>query len=137
MTLLTTRGIYGTIAMTEIAKGSENSPISIQKIADVIGTTKGYLEQIINNLRNAGLIISIRGANGGYYLSKSPSNISFGEIFTAIEGDFKISNIELKGGEYSLLFNDIKSKIEKVFELKLSEFPKYVEKNTKFLDFVI
>ena len=45
-----------------------------------------YLEQLFNKIKKAGLVISTRGACGGYYLSRKAENISAGEIIRAVEG---------------------------------------------------
>ena len=80
MALLSTKGVYGLMAILEIAKASEISPISIKEISDRILVSKNYLEQILNGLRGAGLIESIKGKNGGYFLAMSADKISFGDF---------------------------------------------------------
>ena len=50
-----------------------------------------YLEQLLGNLRRAGLVTTVRGAQGGYQLSKAPEEITVGDIIDATEGPLSIS----------------------------------------------
>jgi Rrf2 family protein len=45
-----------------------------------------YLEHILLNLKNAGILVSKRGVGGGYALSRAPENISLGEVIRVVEG---------------------------------------------------
>ena len=58
-------------------------------IAESTKTSEAYLEQLMAILKKADLIISVRGAGGGYKLAKSPQDISVGEIIRALEDDLK------------------------------------------------
>ena len=49
-----------------------------------------YLEQILNTLRTSGLLISTRGAKGGYELAKAPSEITLGDIVRSLEGPLDV-----------------------------------------------
>jgi Rrf2 family iron-sulfur cluster assembly transcriptional regulator len=51
-----------------------------------------YLEQILNKLRKAGLILSVKGPGGGYVLSKDPESISIGAILRELEGPVAITS---------------------------------------------
>jgi len=86
MLRLSTRGQYGVRAMFEIAKGYPSTPTAIREISERQEVSVAYLEQILNTLRHAGLILSVRGPGGGYLLSRGPALISIGEILRALEG---------------------------------------------------
>lgn len=96
MPILTTKGVYGLMAIAQIANASKFTPISIKDISDKTGVSKGYLEQILNDLRNAKIISSKKGKNGGYFLRKPAQKISFYDIFYALEKDFKMTNLDVK-----------------------------------------
>lgn len=83
---LTTRSRYGTRAMLDIAINYEKSPVSVKSIAHRQGISVKYLEQIIPLLKMAGLIRSVRGAGGGYTLSKDVHQIKLRDIIDALEG---------------------------------------------------
>ena len=137
MALLSTRGVYGLMAVLEIAKASEISPISIREISDRIDVSKNYLEQILNALRSSDLIISIKGKQGGYFLAKNAENITFGEIFRAMEKDFKMTNLKISNPNYSFFFKKYDEELIELFNEPISKFNEYKEESTKFLDFSI
>lgn len=83
---LSTRGRYGLKAMFELALFYGEGPISLTSIAEKQAISVNYLEQLITPLRKAVLVTSVRGAQGGYMLSRSPSEITVGEILTTLEG---------------------------------------------------
>ena len=84
---LSTKGRYGLRAMIDLADYSEETPQSIANIAARQSISDSYLEQLMAKLRKAGLIESIRGAQGGYVLARSSDTISVGDILRALEGD--------------------------------------------------
>lgn len=84
---LSTKGRYGLRAMIDLADYSEEMPQSIANIAARQSISDSYLEQLMAKLKKAGLIESIRGAQGGYVLAKDSSEISVGDILRALEGD--------------------------------------------------
>jgi Rrf2 family protein len=86
MLRLSTRGQYGVRAMFEIAKGHPSETTNIKEISERQEVSVPYLEQILNTLRRAGLISSVKGPGGGYQLSHSPGKISIGSILKELEG---------------------------------------------------
>lgn len=98
---LSTKGRYGLRAMIDLADFSEDVPQSITNIATRQSISDSYLEQLMAKLKKAGLITSIRGAQGGYVLAKESSEISVGDILRALEGDLspvKCSGIKDENG---------------------------------------
>ncbi len=83
---LSTKTRYGIRAMLELALCESSAPLSIKTIAENQGVPEPYLEQLMSGLKKAGLVTSTRGAQGGYALAKKPCDISFGDIFRALEG---------------------------------------------------
>ena len=83
---LSTRSRYGTRAMLDIAINYEKGPVSVKSMAHRQGISVKYLEQIIPLLKMAGLIRSVRGAGGGYTLSKDVHQIKLRDIIDALEG---------------------------------------------------
>lgn len=86
---LSTKGRYGLRAIIDIAKYSEKEPVPISSIAERQQISERYLEQLMSKLKRAGLIQSIRGAGGGYVLSKGSDTISVGDVLRALEGDLE------------------------------------------------
>ena len=83
---LSTRAEYGLRAMFDLALHNGEGPISLKSIAERQGISEHYLEQLIAPLRKAGLVKSIRGAQGGYILSREPLEIRVGDIVRVLEG---------------------------------------------------
>ena len=82
---LSTKGRYGLRAMIDLARYSEEEPVSISSIAARQDISERYLEQLMGLLKKAGLVQSIRGATGGYILTRSAGEISVGDVLRALE----------------------------------------------------
>lgn len=72
--------------MMELAANYGEGPLSLKTIAERNQLSEHYLEQLVSPLRNAGLVRSIRGAYGGYVLSKTPAEITAGDVIRILEG---------------------------------------------------
>lgn len=88
---LSTKGRYGVKAMFELALHFGEEPVSIKSIAEKQGISDYYLEQLFAGLRKAKLVKSIRGAQGGYILSRPPKDITVADILNVLEGPIEIS----------------------------------------------
>ncbi len=86
---LSTKGRYGLRAMIDLARYSENEPVSISSIAARQDISERYLEQLVGLLKKAGLVRSIRGATGGYVLARNSGEISVGDVLRALEGSLE------------------------------------------------
>ena len=84
---LSTRGRYGLRALIDLAVNSETESVSISSIALRQGISEAYLEQLMAKLKKAGLVVSMRGAQGGYKLARPAEQISVGDILRALEGN--------------------------------------------------
>lgn len=83
---LSTRGEYGLRAMFDLALRYGEGPIPLKSIAERQEISDHYLEQLISGLRKAGLVKSVRGAQGGYVLAKEPGEITVGDVIRVLEG---------------------------------------------------
>lgn len=91
---LSTKVRYGVKALFELAMHEGAGPVSLKLIADRQGLSEHYLEQLAAPMRKSGLINSIRGAQGGYVLSRPASQITVGEIIRALEGPVDDSPVD-------------------------------------------
>lgn len=82
---ISTKAQYGLRALTEIAR-QPGVAVPLKDIAERQEISQHYLEQIAANLRRAGFIRSVRGAHGGYQLSRSPEQINTWDVVVALEG---------------------------------------------------
>lgn len=90
MLKLSTKGRYGIRAMYEIAKQYPKT-VTIKEISTKQSISIPYLEQILNRLKNKGIIIPVKGPGGGYILSKKPEEITLYEILEKLEGPLALT----------------------------------------------
>ncbi len=83
---VSTRGRYALRLMLDIALECGRGPVSLRDVAQRQDISDKYLEQIVTPLGRAGLVRSVRGAGGGYLLTKAPEEYTVGEILRCLEG---------------------------------------------------
>jgi len=89
---ISTKGRYATKLMLDLATYSNGSPVSLKDVAKRQDISEKYLEQIISTLSKAGMVRSVRGAQGGYFLTREPKDYTVGDILEATEG--KIATVD-------------------------------------------
>lgn len=87
---ISTKGRYGLRAMVDLAVSSVNEQVPLSTIAENQNISVSYLEQVFSTLRKAGLVRSIKGAQGGYILGDEPRNITVGTVLRTLEGDLSV-----------------------------------------------
>lgn len=85
-----TQGRYGLRAMIDLAVYSKGGQVALNSIADRQNISLNYLEQVFSTLRKAGLVKSVKGAQGGYMLAKDPESITTGDILRVLEGSLSV-----------------------------------------------
>ncbi len=83
---ISTKGRYALRLMLDIALTGGEAPVSLRDVAQRQDISDKYLEQIITPLGRAGLVRSVRGAGGGYLLTRPPEEYTVGEILRVLEG---------------------------------------------------
>ena len=81
-----TKGEYGVRLMVQLGRSYGSGPASLSEIASADDMPRAYLEQLAFVLRDAGLVVSTRGAHGGYQLARPPADIPMSEVLRALEG---------------------------------------------------
>ncbi len=85
---VSTRVHYGLRAMTELARSyATGRLLSISEIARNEDLPLAYLEQLVGELRKAGLVEGTRGVRGGYRLARAPQAITVGDVYRILEGE--------------------------------------------------
>ena len=84
--MFSTRAEYGVRVMVELARHGGGDPLSLAEIADADGLPLAYLEHLVARLRKADLVVSRRGAHGGYLLARPAEEITMAEVVEALEG---------------------------------------------------
>jgi len=94
---ITTRGQYGVRAVFELAMRYGQGAVPLREVARRQNLPDNYLEQLMGPLRKAGLVRSVRGAQGGYMLARDPAEITVGDVLRVLEGP--ISPVDCAGGD--------------------------------------
>ena len=97
--MISTKGRYALRIMIDLAQHDGPAPVSVREIAERQEISGKYMEQIISVLTRAGLLRSVRGAQGGYHLAKAPEEITAGMILRATEGDLVPAECVADGGQ--------------------------------------
>ena len=97
---ISTRSRYGLKICQLLAEEySPNTTLALPYIAEKLSLSEPYLEQLIAILKKNGIVCAIRGAGGGYYLSRNPEEITIGDIIRPLEGDFELNDCLTEGCE--------------------------------------
>ena len=84
--MLTKKAQYALYALRYLAMKKDTGPVLIKDIVDVEFLPKKFLEAILIDLKNAGIVNSKKGKNGGYYLIKEPKDINFADVIRLFDG---------------------------------------------------
>ena len=88
---LSNRCRYATIALFDIAFHNDGKPTQVRQIAQRQQIPGRFLEQIFHDLRRAELVDGKRGRNGGYFLHRSPAEITLTDIIEATDGPIELN----------------------------------------------
>lgn len=84
--MLSTRGRYGLRLLTHLASHWGAGPVSVDHLSSAQGISGNYIHLLLGALRRSGLVISARGRDGGYELSRHPAQINAFEVISVLEG---------------------------------------------------
>jgi Rrf2 family protein len=82
---ISSKSCYAIAALAEMAAEKENTPIAVATLAQRLAISKIYLEQVFSALKRGGLLVSTKGAQGGYTLREAPEKITLYDILSPIE----------------------------------------------------
>ena len=77
---------YAVRAAAELAAAGEERPVKGEALAIAQGIPQNFLENILTDLRHAGLVKSQRGVDGGYRLARPPAEVSVADVIRAVDG---------------------------------------------------
>jgi Rrf2 family protein len=83
---VTAKADYAVRAVIELASGTRESPRKVDELAQAQAIPVSFLENILTQLRSAGLVRSQRGPEGGYWLARAPAEVNLAEVIRAVEG---------------------------------------------------
>jgi Rrf2 family protein len=84
--MLTAKGKYGLKALVHLATLEPGETTQAMDIAEAHNIPKKFLDAILGDLRNAGIVFSKKGPGGGYMLARAPDDIKIGHVIRAIDG---------------------------------------------------
>ncbi len=117
---LSTKGRYGLRMMLDLALNYERGYILMKDIARRQEISERYLGQLVRLLKTSGLVKSLRGAHGGYALTKSPTQIRLSEIIRVLEGSVAplecVDDLDLCNRASRCAARDIWKKIKEAME---------------------
>jgi Rrf2 family protein len=98
---ITAKADYAVRAAVELAASGERGPVKAEQISDAQGIPLNFLENILAELRRAGIVESRRGAAGGYLLARPAAEVSLADVIRAVEGPLaNVRGISPDGLEY-------------------------------------
>lgn len=83
---LSSKGLYALRVLPHLAEAYGGKPLSVAHLARIEDLPSKYLEQILSTLKKQGLLVAVRGKEGGYSLRRRPEEISLGDIIRALDG---------------------------------------------------
>jgi Rrf2 family protein len=83
---VTAKADYAVRAVVELADSGQDSPRKVDEIAQAQAIPVSFLENILTQLRSAGVVRSQRGPEGGYWLARPAREVSLADIIRAVEG---------------------------------------------------
>jgi Rrf2 family protein len=84
--MLSKKAKYGLRALIFLAERHGRGPLQIREISESLDISRKFLEAILLDLRNEGILQSRQGKQGGYYMERSPDTITVGRVIRLIDG---------------------------------------------------
>lgn len=121
---VTAKADYAVRAAVELAAGSQDSPRKVDQVAQAQGIPVSFLENILTQLRSAGIVRSQRGPEGGYWLAQPADEMNLAQVIRAVEGPLvgvrgqRPEEVEYQGSAESLqqVWVALRANLRKVLE---------------------
>jgi Rrf2 family protein len=118
---LSTKGRYGLRAILDLAVYSNGGHVPISLIAERQAMSVSYLEHLFSLLRKAGLIRSVKGAQGGYMLGRPAERMRVGDVLRALEGELTLVEEELDSApEMDALSRSIREMVWEPMDVRIN-----------------
>ena len=134
---ISSKTIYGITALNELSRMQGDNVLKIKEIAANASIPQNFLEQILLSLKKQGILISIKGAYGGYRLAKDLKDISLRDVMLILETDIFSDICKTDNPALKLFWKDLKKNLSDTFDIPLSELKNYQLKATESLDYSI
>lgn len=96
---LTAKSEYGLLAVIDLAMSAGDGPVAAREVSERRAIPARFLEQLLVSLRRAGIVSAVRGARGGFVLSRPADQITALDVVEALEGPLAASVCDSERGE--------------------------------------
>lgn len=135
---VTARAEYASLAILELALRENSGQTQAREIAESRNIPLKFLEQILIQLRNAGLVKSVRGAAGGYLLARPPVEISLKDVVEAVEGEVSMVDTKLEDRTLRAVWGEIQNSfIESLASTSIQDIVNRKFRENQIMDFQI
>lgn len=122
---ISTKTVYAVAALQELGTVQDDAVLKIKEIAMNANIPQNFLEQILLELKKQGLLMSTKGAYGGYRLARSLKDITLKDIMVILESDSFSDVCKTNNAGLKLFWKELQHNISSVFEIPLSELENY------------
>jgi len=134
---ISNKTVYAIAALQELGSIQVNEVLKIKEIAANANIPQNFLEQILLELKKQSLLISVKGAYGGYKLARPLKDISLKDVVVVLESDIFSDTVYTDNAALKLFWGDLKENVSKVFDIPLSELKNYELKASQALNYSI
>lgn len=134
---ISTKTIYAISALKVLNKVKSNDVLKIKDISLQAKIPQNFLEQILLELKKNGLLISVKGAYGGYKLAKPLKDITLKDVVMVLETDIFSPLHQVEDNGLKLFWEDLKNRVEKEFDISLTTLEEFDLQANKVLNYSI
>ena len=121
MLTISAKGIYGLTALLELGLHYQKGTMQIKDIAEAHKIPQHYLEQLLVMMKKAGIVVSFRGAQGGYALADHPGNIKALDALACLEGKLEIVAQQHRQGALGFFWDKLEVNLADQLNVTLEE----------------
>ncbi len=122
---ISSKTIYGIAALNELSNIQGDEVLKIKEIAANASIPQNFLEQILLELKKQGILISVKGAYGGYRLAKDLKDVTLKDVIVILESDVFSDICKTDNPALKLFWGDLKESVSTAFDIPLSKLKNY------------
>lgn len=134
---ISSKTIYGIAALNELSNIQGDEVLKIKDIAANANIPQNFLEQILLELKKKGILISVKGAYGGYRLAKDLKDITLKDVIVILESDVFSDICKTDNPALKLFWGDLKQNVSSAFDIPLSKLKSYQVQANETLNYSI
>lgn len=128
---------YAVAALYELDFKGDDKPHKIKDIANAANIPQNFLEQILLSLKKSSILVSVKGAHGGYKLNRSLQDITLAQVIEILEDGYFQTGCKTDNPVLELFWEDVQKKSYAHFDIPLSTLKTYRDTLSQTLDFSI